>query len=288
MDLFLAQRFPETSRATFQKLIADEKVKVGDKIATDPSFNFSENEIIEVNFPEQKSFEKEIKDFENNVIFEDENVVVINKPAGVLTHAKGGLMDEFTVADFVRSKIVADDDFIKSNRPGIVHRLDRATSGILIAAKNPEAARLLTRQFASRKAKKTYFALVDKAPKLPAARIDLPIARNPKLPSQFRIDAKGKSAITDYKTLDVFTDNSALLELKPLTGRTHQLRVHLAHISAPIVGDAVYGLAKTGDRMFLHASELEITIPGETDNQRKTFTAPLPNDFQAEIKRRGK
>ena len=207
-----------------------------------------------------------------------------------MTHSKGEINDEFTVADFVRSRLKDPKSFADSNRPGIVHRLDRATSGVLIAAKNPETQKFLQKQFADRKAKKTYLALAEKTPKVSAARIDLPIGRNPKSPSEFRIDAKGKTAVTDYKILETFADNSALIELKPQTGRTHQLRVHLAHIGAPIIGDAVYGKAKIKDgqipRMFLHAAELEITIPHEGENQRRTFVANLPGDFQQEIEKR--
>ena len=303
LDLFLAQRFPEHSRAILQKLIAAGRVEIGGAVATDAAREVAETDEIKVHFPHQQTFAKEISDFAPNVIYEDENVVVVNKPAGILTHMKGGIQDEFTVADFVKSRILAgknlpSDDaefFAKTNRPGIVHRLDRATSGVLIAAKNPEAAKFLARQFQERKARKTYFAIVETAPKIAAARIDLPIGRNPKRPSEFRVDAKGKSAITDYETVEIFADNSALVELKPLTGRTHQLRVHLAHIGAPIVGDTLYNprdaklFAKNPERkirLFLHAAKLEITIPHAPENERKTFTADLPDDFRGEIKRR--
>jgi 23S rRNA pseudouridine1911/1915/1917 synthase len=311
------------SRAQFQKFIADGRVKVGEKVIVDPAKDVDENAEIVVEFPELANFAKEVRDFAENVLYEDENVVVVNKPAGVLTHAKGAFYDEFTVADFVKARVIATSSshllrgssnsgldsrvkpendamaaFAESNRPGIVHRLDRATSGVLIAAKNPATVTLLAKQFADRKAHKTYLAIVANVPKLDRARIDLPIARNPKKPAEFRVDAKGKLAITDYKILEKFDDGSALVELKPLTGRTHQLRVHLAHIGAPIVGDDIYNenlakkLAKHPElrehvRMFLHAYALEITIPHEPENQRKTFTADPPNDFKQEIEKRG-
>lgn len=285
LDTWLTQKYPGTSRTIFQKLIAQGRVRVDDQPVSTASFNVGENTDIKVDFPEAPNFASEIKSFAKNVVYEDENVVVINKPAGILTHSKGEMNDEFTVADFVKSRIIADgakqpsdDAFINTNRPGIVHRLDRATSGILIAAKNPETAKMLQRQFSDRKTKKTYLALVAKMPKAPEARIDLPIGRNPKKPAQFRVDAKGKSAVTDYKTIKTFADGSALVELKPTTGRTHQLRVHMAHIGAPIVGDVVYG--RPAKRMFLHAAQLEITIP---HGQRIIFTAPVPADFQEEI-----
>ena len=291
LDLFLAQKFPETSRATFQKLIDSERVEINGEKAKSTRQNVSESDDVKVFFPRQMTFVQEIADFSKNVIFEDENVIVINKPAGVLTHSKGNLTDEFTVADFVKSSIKTDknDAFAETNRPGIVHRLDRATSGILIAVKNSKTKSFLQNQFQDRKVKKAYLAIVEKAPKIATARIDLPIGRNPKSPSEFKIDANGKSAITDYKTLEVFADGSALLELKPVTGRTRQLRVHMKYLNSPILGDVVYNSNKTGDRMFLHALELEITIPktgNEIENQRRVFRADLPSDFQGEINHR--
>ena len=326
LDLWLAQKFPDYSRAAFQKLIAAGRVEINGETMKDPAKTVAETDDIKVHFPHQQTFAREIKTFAKNVIYEDDNVVVINKPAGVLTHMKGAgnsLPDEFTVADFVKSRILVaknlsfeDDLFVKSNRPGIVHRLDRATSGVLIAAKKPFATRFLQKQFANRTAHKTYVALVEKAPKLPAARIDLPVLRNPVRQATFKIDAKGKPATTDYQVLETFADGSALVELKPQTGRTHQLRVHLAHIGAPIIGDAIYNpksrektefisfsetmtdfdderhhnkkFAKDVEpakmsRMFLHAAQLEITIPDDDQNRRETFTANLPEDFRKEI-----
>jgi 23S rRNA pseudouridine1911/1915/1917 synthase len=287
LDKYLAEQNPAVSRATFQKLIANDRVEVNGKHVRDAKYLIRENDQVKFFMPHALTFEAEIKAFAKNVIFEDENVVVVNKPAGILTHSKGDLNDEFTVADFVKTRIKTDDDvFAKSNRPGIVHRLDRATSGVLIAAKNPETAAFLQKQFSERKAHKTYFAITESAPKIAAARIDLPIARNPKHPAEFRVDARGKTAITDYETEEMFANGSALVELKPQTGRTHQLRVHMEYIGAPIVGDAVYGNGKAGERMFLHAASLEITIPGEPENSRKIFSADLPEDFREEIQLR--
>lgn len=208
------------------------------------------------------------------VIYEDDNVLVINKPTGILTHAKGAVIEEFTVADFVKSKMLEPED---NNRPGIVHRLDRATSGVLIAGKDPVSKRYLQKQFSERKAKKTYLAIVKGELKHQAAKIDLPIERNPKAPATFRISANGKPASTDYQVLST-NGKYSLVELKPLTGRTHQLRVHLRHLNAPILGDELYGGGKSPiGRLCLHAWQLEITIP---TSQRKTFTAPLPDDFK--------
>ena len=143
----------------------------------------------------------------------------------------------------------------------------------MIGARNPETATLLQKQFADRKTKKTYVAVVDGIPKQMNAKIDLPIGRNPSAPSTFRVDAKGKSAITNYDVLDT-TEKLSLVELRPYTGRTHQLRVHMSYLGTPIHGDRVYG--KPADRLYLHAKELEVTIP---TSERKTFTAPVPKEF---------
>jgi len=288
LDAFLAKNYPEYSRATWQKYLAKEYVKVNNRPAKNAKQNVNDNDEITFDIPDEPKHTNQ----DLPIIYEDENVIVINKPAGILTHSKGTLNEEFTVADFIKSrvKITGENaEFFSTNRSGIVHRLDRATSGVIIGAKNSDAANLLQKQFSDRKAKKTYLAIVEKPPKMPEARIDLPIGRNPSHPSQFRVDPKGKPAKTDYKIMQNLSDGTALLELKPLTGRTHQLRVHLAYIGSPIVGDPIYSI-KTAKfdpmrRMFLHAAKLEITVPGESENLRKIFDAEMPADFRSEIKK---
>ena len=132
---------------------------------------------------------------------------------------------------------------------------------------------MLQKQFADRKTKKTYYAVLSGIPKLAKANIDLPIGRNPTAPSTFRVDSNGKSAITKYEVL-AMTDKCSLVKLQPQTGRTHQLRVHMKYLNTPILGDKVYG--KAADRLYLHAASLEITIP---TSERKTFTAPVPPEL---------
>jgi 23S rRNA pseudouridine1911/1915/1917 synthase len=210
------------------------------------------------------------------VLYEDDDVIVINKPLGVLTHAKGALSDEFSVAEFMRTRTTDGAD---GNRPGIVHRLDRATSGVMIAAKTPEAKRFLQKQFQDRKAKKTYIALTSGQPKDPVATIKLPIERNPKKPQTFRVGPQGKPSETAYEVVEQ-TDNITMFRLKPVTGRTHQLRVHLAYLGCPILGDIFYD-GKTADRLYLHAESLEITIPSR---ERMTFVAPLPPEFETKLR----
>jgi 23S rRNA pseudouridine1911/1915/1917 synthase len=159
-----------------------------------------------------------------------------------------------------------------------VHRLDRATSGVIIAAKSSESLKYLQKQFSQRRTKKTYYAVVEDWPEQDDALIDATLLRNPKKPQTFKVGAGGKPAQTEYKVVKKFEKSGqkyTLLELKPVTGRTHQLRVHLAYIGHPIVGDAVYG--KAGGYTYLHAARLEATLPG---GERKVFEAPLPKIFK--------
>lgn len=268
LDTYLYEHYKEISRSRWQKYIKDSRVSINGKTITTPSYEIDDKAIIDIKLPEEKKFEKEKLD----ILYLDDNVIVINKPAGILTHAKGADSDEFTVADFFKRYSTYALD---TNRAGIVHRLDRDTSGVIIGARNNETANLLKKQFAKRLTKKTYIAITTGIPKLEKARIDLPIARNPKKPATFKVSSNGKVAITDYKVLKT-NENYALIELMPKTGRTHQLRVHLNYINCPILGDKVYG-AKKADRMYLHAEKLEITI---SNKGRITFEAKLPKEFK--------
>ncbi len=270
LDVYVAEYWPEHSRSQWQKYIKDGHVTVNGEVVTSPKYDISEDDFVKVQPPQKATF----TDQSLPVLYEDENVTVINKPSGILTHAKGATLDEFTVAEFMRSRTT---DAPEGNRPGIVHRLDRDTSGVIICARTPEAQSFLQRQFSFRKVKKTYIAIVDGEPKQPEAILRLPIERNPKAPATFRVGPSGKPAETSYKVL--WSDgNHSILELRPLTGRTHQLRVHMAYLGVPIKNDRFYGNKKTGGRLALHAYKLEITIPAGI---RKTFKAPLPPDFTA-------
>ena len=175
-----------------------------------------------------------------------------------MSEAKGEYCPEKTLADF-----------------GLVaHRLDRETSGVVILAKTPEVQDFLKKQFNARTTKKTYFAIVQGEPKLAEARIDLPLKRDLKRPTTFRVDPNGKEAETFSKVLKS-DGNYSLVELHPTTGRTHQLRVHMKYIGHPILGDIVYGDEKA-KRLYLHANKLEITLPS---GERKIFEAKLPEEF---------
>lgn len=269
VDAFLAVAAPEYSRSFWQKRCEDGVVLVNNKNVK-ASYKLQPDDVVQATLPEAPDFAQQ----ELPVIYEDDDVIVMNKPAGVLTHAKGAESQEFTVAEFVRPKTT---DGPGTNRPGIVHRLDRGTSGIIIAAKNTEAKRWLQGQFSKRNVKKTYLALIPGHLRQPEAILRLPIERNPKKPQTFRVGANGKPAETAYKVVKQFKDFE-LVELKPHTGRTHQLRVHLEYLGHPIVGDPTYGTeSKQLGRMFLHAHQLELTLPSR---ERKVFTAPLPPELQ--------
>lgn len=270
LDQEVVNRYPEFSRSTVQKYIKSGYVSVDGEIVSTPKTEVSETSEITLTPPVRE----DISASELPIIYIDDNVIVVNKPVGVLTHSKGVMNTEFTVADFFRRYTTND---LESTRPGIVHRLDRDTSGVIIGARNDETASLLKKQFADRTTKKRYAAVVTGVPKLNEAVIDLPIARNPSAPSTFRVDPKGKAAITQYEVL-ASNGEYSLLDLKPKTGRTHQLRVHMQYLRTPIAGDRVYGDAKSAPRLCLHAQSLEITIPG---SHRKTYTAPVPPEFEA-------
>lgn len=266
LDSELADRNPGTSRSTWQKHIKAGHISVNGEVQLSPKVSITDADNIAIDTPDAIDYTKH----ELPIIYIDDNVIVINKPIGVLTHAKGALNEEFTVGEFFRRYCSYNAD---TNRPGIVHRLDRDTSGVMVGARNEATATMLQKQFADRKTKKTYIAITVGTPKNDAARIDLPIGRNPSAPSTFRVDAKGKSAITDYKVVRA-TDELSMLELRPHTGRTHQLRVHMKYMNTPILGDRVYGTE--ADRLYLHAKQLEITIPV---SERRIFEAPLPVEF---------
>ena len=268
LDVHLSTAFdPSISRSLWQKYIKAGHVLVNQRVVTMPKFEVDETDEIAIKLPEQEQTSAELP-----ILYEDDDVMVVNKPSGLLTHAKGGLSTEPTVAEIIRPKTSFASD---TDRPGIVHRLDRDTSGVLIIAKTADAAAHLQRQFAQRTTKKTYLAVTDGVPKLAAAKIDLPIGRNPAAPSTFRVDPNGKHAQTTYRVLAA-TDTQALIELKPITGRTHQLRVHMAHLNTPILGDRVYS-KPNASRLMLHAHRLEITLPS---GELKTFEAAAPKEFK--------
>lgn len=207
------------------------------------------------------------------VLFEDTDLLIVDKPAHLAVHSGAGDGSEQTIVDDIRA-CVDDTDL---ERPGIVHRLDKDTSGVLIIAKHVSAKRQLQQQFRQRRVQKTYLAAVTGRPQPAQARIDVPIARHPKNPMKRGVRADGKPALTEYKTIGT-KSNSSLLELAPRTGRTHQIRVHMHYIGHPIIGDRLYGGHELRlGRQFLHALRLGFYHP--SSGEYRTFEAPLPTEL---------
>ena len=254
LDVMMAGIYKSYNRSTLQKFIRNGFVKVDGELCVKPNMKFLDGVKIDLVVPE----EQKNADLKPLTIYEDENVLVVNKPAGLLSMAKGEYCPEKTLMDYGL----------------LVHRLDRDTSGVVILAKKPEVQTFLRRQFQERKTHKTYVAVVSGVPKLGEARIDLPIARNYKRPTTFLVDPKGKESETFYRVLKS-NGRHALVELRPTTGRTHQLRVHMKYLGHPIVGDVVYG-EEPAERLMLHAKSLEITLPG---GERRVFSASVPAEF---------
>lgn len=259
LDQMMVEIYKSYNRSTLQKFIKKGFVKVEGELVLKPNARFVEGVKIDLKVPEEL-----LKaDLKPEVVYEDENVLVVNKPAGLLSEFKGEYCPEATLAQYGL----------------IVHRLDRDTSGVIILAKNEATQQMLRRQFQERTTHKTYYAVVSGRPRLDAARIDVPIVRNMKRPTTFLVDANGKPSETFYRVLKTDGEHS-LVELKPTTGRTHQLRVHMKYLGHPIVGDVVYE-GEPADRLYLHAGRLEITIPGAEGgpNQRRVFEVPMPKEF---------
>lgn len=248
------------------------RVAVDGKLITKPGKKIAETSTVDI----KKGLQEQAPEIRLEIIYEDDDCVVIDKPAGVLVHSKGVFSPENTVASWLLPKTDGFEE--NNNRAGIVHRLDRGTSGIMICAKNPKSLGFLQKQFSTRKVKKTYNALIEGEITPPEAIIDVPVERNPKDPKRFRAGSNGKPAQTRFKAVKKFFDDDreySLLELVPKTGRTHQLRVHLLHLKHPIVGDDFYGGIKA-DRLYLHAVGLELTLPG---GERRKFESALPAEF---------
>ena len=269
-DKLIADYFPSYPRAALHKLFESEDVLLNDKV-TKPGIKVRLGDNIRIDL---LPLEITIADIDLPILYEDDDVLVVNKPAGVISHARGRYFDEPSVASFVRQKVAE----LTGERSGIVHRLDRATSGVMVCAKNPESLSFLQKQFSDRKTKKTYMAVVVGSMPTETGQIDMPIARNPVKPVTFHVDPSGKDSVTNYRVISrhgIYT----LLELIPVTGRTHQLRVHLTHLKHPIIGDELYS-GEPAERLMLHAFSLEIMLPNK---ELVTFKAPLPDEFNKYI-----
>ncbi len=323
LDQYVLDKNPSLSRSYVSRLIIDGQVLVNGQ-PNKPGYRIREHDKVKLQF--DLASLQEIADIDLPILYEDKNILVVNKPVGVISHSRSKYWNEPSVSSFLRQHIYGNPNVVRldelqgeaeqrtesyreydegaakastrqiaksanrvasstrqqagtahmfGERAGIVHRLDRATSGVMICAKNIETLKWLQKQFSSRKVIKTYIAVVGGTLKEQEAVIDMPIERNPKAPATFRANVSGKQAQTKYRVLQANSKHS-LLELQPLTGRTHQLRVHLEKIGHPIVGDNLYG-GEEANRLFLHALSLKVSLPDGVSN---TFEAPLPKEFE--------
>jgi 23S rRNA pseudouridine1911/1915/1917 synthase len=281
LDLFLRTCLPEFSRSRLQGLIRDGFVRLDGETVTKAGLDLEPGARVEVRIPPPAPSGLVAEDIPLEVVFENGDLLVVDKPAGMVVHPSPG-HDHGTLVHAALGHAPDIQGIGGEERPGIVHRLDKDTSGLIVIAKNEQAHRWLQDQFRDRKVQKTYLTLVDGAPPTPSGRVEAPIGRNTshrKLMAVVPLE-KGRQAETEYRTLERFPGYT-LLEVHPLSGRTHQIRVHLAFLGCPVCGDTVYGKRKPTlelERHFLHAQRLTITLPGE--KRPRTFEAPLPAELE--------
>lgn len=292
LDVFVANNCEgKFSRSSIEKLIKQKYVKLNGQIIGSKSIKLSEGDEVEIDWEDPKVNE------DLKILHETDDEIVIFKPAGMLSHAKGPISGEVSVADWLQPKVKGLD----AQRSGIVHRLDRATSGVMIVAKNPKAKSWLMKQFSERNVHKKYLAVIDGVPEnsfipeilnqvqdetsaRPRFMIDMPIGRNPKKLTTFYVTDSGRPAQTEVEVLSSNGKESLVL-LTPKTGRTHQLRVHCWANGWPILGDPFYNEKfKDGEELMLHALSLNIQT---NDKEWREFKAEIPDYFGLKLKELG-
>jgi len=278
VDVYLAQKFPHLSRSYIQKLIQKFCVKInGQSVKT--SYRLREGDTVEIDIivPQEKPILPENIPLE--ILFEDEEILVLEKPSGLVVHPGAGTPNH-TLVNALLFYCPSLKDVGEKNRPGIVHRLDKDTSGVLVVAKTQMAHGELQRQFKAREVEKLYLGLVWGRVPEKTGEITWAIGRHEKQRQRISIRTnKPKEAETHFMVRQEWSDFS-LLEIRPLTGRTHQIRVHLAASGHPVVGDTIYGRKKTKlsiSRLFLHALQLTIVHPGSKEKMK--FNSPLPKEL---------
>ena len=284
IDSFIPMVQEDISRSMVQKLIEQKNIKVNGK-ETKHSYKLKLNDEIEIFVPEAKEINLKAQDIPFNVIYEDNDIIVINKPKGMVVHPANGNPDG-TLVNAVMNKCKDSLSGIGGEiRPGIVHRLDKDTSGAIIVAKNDKAHIALSEQLKNHEVKKTYLALVRGIIKENEATINMPIARSKKDRKKMDVDKDGKEAITHFKVLGRYKNKYTLLQINLETGRTHQIRVHLSHIGYPIIGDEVYSNGKNEwnvSGQCLHAWKLEFIHP--ITGKKISLEAEIPEYLKNIIK----
>ncbi len=293
LDRALASAVPALSRERLKTLIRSGAVEEEGRAVRDPALKVKGGERLRVAVPEARPAHNEPQDIPLSIVFEDEHLLVVDKPAGLVVHPAAGNLDGTLVNALLHHCAGRLSGIGGVARPGIVHRIDKDTSGLLVVAKTDVAHEGLARQFAAHSIDRRYLAIVTGLPKASAGTIDAPLARSATNRKKIAIveGQRGKRAVTHWKRLEALRD-SALVECRLETGRTHQVRVHMASIGHPLLGDPVYGRAgKTHGnvlkelgfhRQALHAAELGFTHP--VTKNRLSFSSPMPPDIQ-ELKR---
>ena len=286
LDRYVSNHLTDLSRAAVQRLIDDAQIRV-DGVVRKASYRVQAGETITVRVPPPEPATPRAEAIPLDILYEDDDVIVVNKPAGMIVHPAAGHATSTLVNAVLAHAPNLNVGGVE--RPGIVHRLDGDTSGLIVVAKNDAAMRDLQTQFKSRRVKKTYLALVEGRVKPPRGKIDAPIGRDPKHRQKMAVVTRGKTraSATIYRTL-ANLDGFTLVQAEPQTGRTHQIRVHLAFLGFPVVADALYGSKKNAlglARQFLHAWKIAFTLP--RDKRGASFTAPLPADLRAALEELG-
>lgn len=285
LDHFLVESLPRFSRSRLQNMIKNGLVMVDGVLVKKSGTILEGGEQVQLKIPPPPPEKWVPEEISLDIIFENDDVMVVNKPAGMVVHPAAGhfsgTLVHAALAHAPEIENMGIEGIAGERRPGVVHRLDKNTSGLILLAKNDEAHRHLTNRFKDRKVEKIYIALVDGAPPTPHGRIETPIGRSSANRKKMAVTApsRGREAVTEYKTLESFP-NHTFLEVHPITGRTHQIRIHLEFLGCPITGDTVYGRQKPTvsiQRQFLHAARLTIALPGE--DKPRQFEAPLPPDL---------
>jgi 23S rRNA pseudouridine1911/1915/1917 synthase len=281
LDKLLAQELDDFSRSYIQKIISAGGVSADGYPLYKKAEKISPGTEVEIIIPPAEESDLQPEDIPLDILFENEDCIVINKPAGMVVHPALG-HPTGTLVQAVLAYAPEIDGVGGVKRPGLVHRLDQDTSGVIILAKNDQAHQYLQDQFRNRVVGKIYLALVDGRPPSPKGRIEVAIGRDSKYRQRMAAvqERDGREAVSEFFTLDEFSKHT-LLKVSILTGRTHQIRVHLAFLGCPVVGDGVYGRKNPTleiNRQFLHAHQLKVTLPGE--DQERIFEAPLASDLE--------
>ncbi|MCJ7702638.1 MAG: RluA family pseudouridine synthase [Anaerolineales bacterium] len=281
LDKYLVSRLPEFSRSRLQKLIKKGKVLVDGEIVLKTGTTLEKGMGVEISIPAPENTDLIPESIPLNIIFENDDLLLVDKPAGMVVHPSAG-HGAGTLVHAALAHAPELEGVGGIRRPGVVHRLDKDTSGLIVLAKNDRAHQWLQDQFRDRQVKKVYLALVDGEPPSPQGRIEAAIGRDSSQRKRMMVTTpgKGREAISEYRTIEKF-DQHTLLEVHIFTGRTHQIRVHLAFINCPIAGDSVYGRSHPSipiKRHFLHAFRLSIIIPGEATPRQ--FESRLPDELE--------